>query len=76
MQEGVIKLSSMGFGQPDEIQSRLGECRTLGAELAEHHGADLSDPTQIEAFFNFVEDKCGQGPDILVNNAGKHISTS
>ena len=33
MQEGVIKLSSMGFGQPDEIQSRLEECRTLGTEL-------------------------------------------
>ena len=47
------------------------ECKRLGAKLVEHHGADLSDPSQIEACFKYIEDKCGKGPDVLVNNAGE-----
>ena len=47
------------------------ECRRLGAKQAAHHGADLSDPNQIEDLFNYVKEKCGRGPDILVNNAGE-----
>ena len=60
-----------GFGQQEEIHSILAECRQLGARLAERHGADLSDPKQIEHLFEFVVDKCGHGPDVLVNNAGE-----
>ena len=60
-----------GFGPPEEIDSILTECRQLGARLAHHHGADLSDPKQIEELLKFVVDKCGHGPDILVNNAGE-----
>ena len=47
------------------------ECKKLGAKLVEHHGADLSDPSQIEACFKYVEDKRGKSPDVLVNNAGE-----
>ena len=65
------KIILNGFGQPEEIHSSLDECRKLSAKLVEHHGADLSDPNQIEEFFKYVEDKCGRGPDVLVNNAGE-----
>ena len=60
-----------GFGWPEEIQSSSEEYKKLGAKFVEHHGADLSDPSQIEAFFKHVEDKCGRSPDVLVNNAGE-----
>ena len=60
-----------GFGRPEEIQSSLEECKKLSAKLVEHHGADLSDPSQIEACFKYIEDKYGKGPDVLVNNAGE-----
>jgi NAD(P)-dependent dehydrogenase (short-subunit alcohol dehydrogenase family) len=60
-----------GFGRPEEIQSCLEECKKLGAKFVDHHEADLSDPSQIEACFKHVEDKCGRGPDVLVNNAGE-----
>ena len=60
-----------GFGRPEEIQFSLEECKKLGAKLVEHHGADLSDSSLIEACFKYVEDKCGNSPDVLVNNAGE-----
>ena len=59
-----------GFGEIADINSNLEECRRLGAKQAVHHGANLSDPNQIEDLFNYVKEKCGQSPDILVNNAG------
>ena len=37
-----------------------------------HHGADLCDPSQIAEMFQFIQDKCSQGPD---NNAGSPPST-
>ena len=58
-----------------EIQSKLEECEKLGAKMAVHHGADLSDPKQIEDMFGFVQEKCGQGPDVLINNAGETSDT-
>ena len=57
-----------GFGDPAEIEK-------LKSELSSpHDGADLSDPTQIEAMIRRCTDELG-APDILVNNAGiQHVS--
>ena len=62
------KVMLNGFGDPAEIE-------TLKSELgAGHHGADLSDPSQIEAMIHHCTDELG-APDILVNNAGvQHVS--
>ena len=62
------KVMLNGFGDAAEIDR-------LKAELgALHDGADLSDPTQIEAMLRRCTDELGD-PDILVNNAGiQHVS--
>ena len=60
-----------GFGQPEEILSNFDDCRRLGAKVTDHHCADLSDPSQIEAIFKCVVDKFGCGPDVRMNNAGQ-----
>jgi 3-hydroxybutyrate dehydrogenase len=57
-----------GFGDAAEIE-RL--CSELGAI---HDGADLADPTAIEAMMSRCGSELGP-PDILVNNAGiQHVS--
>jgi 3-hydroxybutyrate dehydrogenase len=57
-----------GFGDPPEIE-RL--CAELGAL---HDGADLSDPSAIEAMLTRCSEELGS-PDVLVNNAGiQHVS--
>ncbi len=62
------KLMVNGFGDPAEIALLRSE---LGAV---HDGADMSDPSAIEAMMSRCSDEIG-GPDILVNNAGiQHVS--
>ncbi|HEU5285243.1 MAG TPA: 3-hydroxybutyrate dehydrogenase [Sphingomicrobium sp.] len=57
-----------GFGDRQEIERLCGE---LGAV---HDGADLSDPSAIEAMLDRCSAELG-APDVLVNNAGiQHVS--
>ncbi len=62
------KVMLNGFGDYTEIEKLKSELNAL------HDGADLSDPTQIEAMIRRCTDELG-APDILVNNAGiQHVS--
>src|SRR5215218_1914647 len=62
------KVMLNGFGDPTDIERLEGELNAL------HDGADLSDPSQIEAMVRRCTDELG-APDILVNNAGiQHVS--
>jgi len=57
-----------GFGDAGEIEQLKQELGAL------HDGADMSDPTAIEAMIRRCADELG-GPDILVNNAGiQHVA--
>ena len=57
-----------GFGDAGEIEQLKQELGAL------HDGADMSDPTDIEAMIRRCADELG-GPDILVNNAGiQHVA--
>jgi 3-hydroxybutyrate dehydrogenase len=59
-----------GFG---DAQGALARVRALGAK-ASHHGADMSQPTEIEDMMRAAEREFG-GVDILVNNAGiQHVA--
>ena len=59
-----------GFG---DAQGPLAEVRALGVQ-AEHHGADMSKPAEIEAMVRACEARFG-AVDILVNNAGiQHVA--
>jgi 3-hydroxybutyrate dehydrogenase len=59
-----------GFG---DAQGALERVRALGAK-ASHHGADMSQPTEIEDMMRAAEREFG-GVDILVNNAGiQHVA--
>ncbi|MBD8601542.1 3-hydroxybutyrate dehydrogenase [Pseudomonas sp. CFBP 8771] len=59
-----------GFGDP---AAALAEVRRHGTQVA-HHGADVSDPTQLAELFEYVQATFG-GVDILVNNAGiQHVA--
>lgn len=59
-----------GFGDVDAPKAQI----TAHGVRAEHHGADMSKPVEIEAMMGFAADKFG-GVDILVNNAGiQHVS--
>jgi len=59
-----------GFG---DAQGALDRVRALGAK-ASHHGADMSQPTEIEDMMRAAEREFG-GVDILVNNAGiQHVA--
>lgn len=57
-----------GFGDKEEIARLCDELRAI------HDGADLSDPSAIEAMVSRCADELGP-PGILVNNAGiQHVS--
>ena len=59
-----------GFGDVDAPRAQI---TALGVR-AEHHGADMSKPAEIEAMMAFAADTFG-GVDILVNNAGiQHVA--
>ncbi len=59
-----------GFGDPEPAKA---EIAALGAKVA-YHGADMSQPDQIEAMMAFAASTFGQ-VDILVNNAGiQHVA--
>ena len=59
-----------GFGDPAEALEKL---RALGVR-AEYHPADLSDPTQVAALFEYAAQTFGT-VDVLVNNAGvQHVA--
>ena len=60
-----------GFGDVEGPQQQI----TAHGVRAEHHGADMSKPAEIEAMMKFAAEKFG-GVDILVNNAGiQHTSS-
>jgi 3-hydroxybutyrate dehydrogenase len=62
------KVMLNGFGDPGEIEKL---CDELGAI---HDGADLSDPSAIEAMLTRCSAELGSA-DVLVNNAGiQHVS--
>ena len=62
------KVMLNGFGDAAEIEQLKQELGAL------HDGADMSDPTAIEAMIRRCADELG-GPDILVNNAGiQHVA--
>ncbi len=54
-----------GFGDVEAPKSQIA---AHGVQV-EYHGADMSQPAEIEAMMAFAADKFG-GVDILVNNAG------
>ena len=59
-----------GFGDSETPQK---EIAALGAQVA-YHGADMSQPAEIEAMMAFAAEKFGR-VDILVNNAGiQHVA--
>ena len=59
-----------GFG---DVEGALAHIRGLGAQVA-YHGADMSQPSQIEAMVRACEAQWG-AVDILVNNAGiQHVA--
>jgi 3-hydroxybutyrate dehydrogenase len=80
--------SGIGLGLADALAAAgarvilngFGDVEAAQAQIARHgqtpgyHGADLSDPEQIEDMMRFAEQDFG-GVDILVNNAGiQHVS--
>jgi 3-hydroxybutyrate dehydrogenase len=59
-----------GFGDAEQPQAQI---RALGVQVA-YHGADMSQPTEIEAMMKFAADRFGR-VDVLVNNAGiQHVA--
>ena len=59
-----------GFG---DHQTPLADIQALGVQVA-YHGADMSQPTEIEAMMQFAAVTFGR-VDILVNNAGiQHVA--
>jgi 3-hydroxybutyrate dehydrogenase len=59
-----------GFG---DHQTPLADIQALGVQAA-YHGADMSQPTEIEAMMQFAAGRFGR-VDILVNNAGiQHVA--
>ncbi|UTW05907.1 3-hydroxybutyrate dehydrogenase [Pseudomonas benzenivorans] len=59
-----------GFG---DWQAAAAQLSNFGGRVG-YHGADLGDPTQIEALFDYARRDFGR-VDILVNNAGiQHVS--
>lgn len=62
-----------GFGDPLQIEYVQDAIRALGVSCA-YHGADMSQPAQIESMVQATEAQFG-GVDILVNNAGiQHVA--
>jgi 3-hydroxybutyrate dehydrogenase len=59
------KVMLNGFG---DVEGALAQVRAAGGE-AVHHGADMSQPDEIEDMVHQCQAQLG-GPDILVNNAG------
>ena len=59
-----------GFG---DYQTPLADIQALGVQAA-YHGADMRQPTEIEAMMQFAAGRFGR-VDILVNNAGiQHVA--
>lgn len=59
-----------GFGDASAVVADL---QQYGTQVR-HHGADVSDPAQIQAMFAYAEAELG-AVDILVNNAGiQHVA--
>ncbi len=59
-----------GFGEKD---AAIAEVKALGVEV-DYHGADMSQPAEIEAMMRAAQQRFG-GVDILVNNAGiQHVA--
>ena len=59
-----------GFGDAEQPQAQI---RALGVQVA-YHGADMSQPAEIEAMMKFAADRFGR-VDVLVNNAGiQHVA--
>jgi 3-hydroxybutyrate dehydrogenase len=59
-----------GFG---DVEGAMAHIRALGADVA-YHGADMTQPAQIEAMVRECETRFG-AVDILVNNAGiQHVA--
>jgi 3-hydroxybutyrate dehydrogenase len=58
-----------GLGDPEEINATVQTLADEAGVQVAFHGADLRDPTQIEALVRAADTELG-GIDILVNNAG------
>ena len=58
-----------GFGDATAIERLQADVATEFGVRTAYHNADMSKPAQIEALFQFAEEKFG-GIDVLVNNAG------
>lgn len=68
--EAGAELILNGFGEIERAKEKVAR---YGAKPG-YHGADLSDPAQIEAMMQYAESEYG-GVDILVNNAGiQHVA--
>ena len=64
------KIVLNGFGDADGPRAQVA---ALGVKV-DHHGADMSQPAQIEEMLRFAEQRFG-AVDILVNNAGiQHVA--
>jgi 3-hydroxybutyrate dehydrogenase len=75
---GLVKAGASvilnGLGEPQLIQSLVGELRDAGGAEVIHHPADLQRPEEIAALVQSSIERFGR-LDILVNNAGiQHVS--
>jgi 3-hydroxybutyrate dehydrogenase len=62
-----------GFGDVEPARQAVSQRLAAGARVG-YHGADMSQPSQIEAMMAYAQDQFG-GVDILVNNAGiQHVA--
>ncbi len=63
-----------GFGDSDGAQAQVREAGQAHGARVGYHGADMSQPAEIEAMMTFAAADFG-GVDILVNNAGiQHVA--
>lgn len=58
-----------GFGEDADISDLLMELEKLSGKKPIYSGADMSNPSQIEAMMKLAENELG-GVDIMMNNAG------
>ncbi len=61
-----------GFGDPVEIEKTRGDLAQRTGASVGFHGADMSDPSAIEALVEYTREQFGQ-VDIIVPNAGIQV---
>lgn len=72
--QGGAKVILNGLGDPDAIERTRAELEAETAVSVRYHGADMSEPAEIQDMIDFAVREFGR-LDILVNNAGvQHVA--